>query len=127
MLHTRMLLSCLCDADYLTTASHENEDVLKLAEEIPLNASNILNKLTSYRNKIASSSSANPKINRIREKIYTDCLGETLIVNNLTFTQESDRVDNIRVIAETQDIIVGSSRFLLCCHILVQIGQNISL
>ena len=40
---------------------------------------------------------------------------ETLIVDDLTFTQELDGLTDIGIIDQTQDIVVSSARLLFCC------------
>ena len=55
-----------------------------------------------------------------------DSLTEALIVHYLPLAQEPYRIDYIGVVDETKDVIVGQSRFLLCCNILVQVGENIA-
>lgn len=74
MLHSRMLLSCLCDADYTATASHYDEEVLKQAEEVPLEAEYILEQLDSYREDIIKKSNADNKMVLIRNEVYESCL-----------------------------------------------------
>lgn len=74
MLHARMLLSCLCDADYTASASHEDENVLKLAEEKPIDATVIMENLTAYRKKIKERSIADVKLNRIRDEVFDSCI-----------------------------------------------------
>lgn len=41
---------------------------------------------------------------------------EALIVHDFALTQEADWVQDIRVVAETDDVIVGRAGFLLCCN-----------
>lgn len=49
MLHARMLLSCLCDADYTATASHYDNSVISKSEEHTINAKAILESLLKYK------------------------------------------------------------------------------
>ena len=37
-------------------------------------------------------------------------------MNDLAFAEEADRVGNVAVIAEAQDVIIGQARLLLCCN-----------
>lgn len=74
MLHCRMLLSCLCDADYTATASHKDEDILEKAEDIALDAKTVLENLSSYRDKIIAGSSADSELNDIRNTVYESCI-----------------------------------------------------
>ena len=41
---------------------------------------------------------------------------EPLEVDDLPLPQEADHVVHIRVITETQDIVIGEAGFLLCCN-----------
>lgn len=43
------------------------------------------------------------------------CFAEALKMDNLPFPQEADSIVDIRVVAETEDIVVGDAGFLLCC------------
>lgn len=74
MLHTRMLLSCLCDADYTATASHENETLFTEANEKELNAVAILHSIEDYKADISRKSKADSKLNQIRDHVYQSCL-----------------------------------------------------
>ncbi len=75
MLHTRMLLSCLCDADYTASASHEDENIFDLAKhENKVDAALILEKLTEYRADIKARSHSNSELNNIRDIVYENCI-----------------------------------------------------
>ena len=74
MLHARMLLSCLADADYTASASHEDEEVYGKISDVPLDADRILDRLEDYRSRIISFSQADELINRLRNSVYEDCL-----------------------------------------------------
>ena len=56
-----------------------------------------------------------------------NCLTETLEVNNFPGTQELNDVIHIRVVADSQNIIVGSASLLLCGQIFRQISNWITL
>ena len=74
MLHARMLLSCLCDADYTATASHYDSSIKIDSEEHSANAEMILDKLIKYKENISRNSSSDPELNMIRESVFNDCL-----------------------------------------------------
>jgi CRISPR-associated helicase Cas3 len=74
MLHCRMLLSCLCDADYTASASHEDENVLKLAKDNTIDAGLVMERLTAYREEIKKRSKADDKLNRLRNEVYDSCV-----------------------------------------------------
>ena len=57
----------------------------------------------------------------------THSLAEALVVDYLALAEEPDNVVYVGVIAKTQDIVVGDSCLLLCCKILVEVGEGISL
>ena len=45
------------------------------------------------------------------------CFAKALEVHDLPLTQEPDCVVHIRVIAETQDVVIGESGLLLWCDL----------
>ena len=47
-------------------------------------------------------------------------------MDDLPLPQEADGCDDIGVIDETKDVIVGSAGFLLGGHILAQVGDGIT-
>ncbi|MDD6269899.1 MAG: CRISPR-associated helicase Cas3' [Oscillospiraceae bacterium] len=75
MLHTRMLLSCLCDSDYSATASHEDESIFEQALcENKIDADYFLQILTQFRNKIKAESNSDSELNLIRDEVYECCV-----------------------------------------------------
>lgn len=42
------------------------------------------------------------------------------------FAKEADRVGNVTVVAEAQDVIVGQPRLLLCCKVLGKVGNGVA-
>ena len=48
-------------------------------------------------------------------------------MNDLSLPQEFDHVVDVRVVAQTQDIVIGDPGFLLCRQILCQIGDQVAL
>lgn len=63
MLHARMLLSCLADADYTALAMHYNTDIYDKSTGECLNPEQILNSLELYRQNVKKNSAADSKIN----------------------------------------------------------------
>lgn len=51
---------------------------------------------------------------------------ETLEMVNFPLTEESDRISNFLVLDNTENVIVGGSRFLLCCQIFEQIRDRVT-
>ena len=45
----------------------------------------------------------------------TQAFTETLVVDDLTLTQELDRFTDVGIVDQTQDVIVSSARLLFCC------------
>lgn len=68
MLHTRMVFSCLVDADY--TASADMEDP---GESAPLNADALLERLYAYCDNTRRRSTAAPEVNRLRDSVFERC------------------------------------------------------
>lgn len=73
MLYTRMLFSCLVDADYSVSASDENEDYLEKTTDDSFDPKELLTRLNSYRDGIRKSSKANGMLNAIRDVFYDQC------------------------------------------------------
>ena len=73
MLYTRMLFSCLVDADYSVSASDLNEDYLEETTNTCFNARELLKRLTAYRDVIRKNSRANERLNAIRDDFYEYC------------------------------------------------------
>ena len=48
-------------------------------------------------------------------------------MHDLSGSQESDRVDDVRIVTEAEDIIIGRSRLLLRRHRLMQVGDRVAL
>lgn len=74
MLHTRMLLSCLADADYSASAMHNDEDYIEKSTNGKLDPERILQNLNKYRENIKNNSSADAELNKIRDSVYNDCI-----------------------------------------------------
>lgn len=73
MLDTRMLFSCLVDADYSISASDDNPDYLTKNTSEPLDAVSAIESLDAYRKQIQEKSTADSELNKIRDKVYADC------------------------------------------------------
>ena len=73
MLYTRMLFSCLVDADYSVSASDENEDYLEKSTEESFDPKELLTCLNAYRNEIRKKSNANGMLNTIRDVFFEQC------------------------------------------------------
>lgn len=73
MLDTRMLFSCLVDADYSVSASDDDPDYLTKNADAPLDAVSAMAALDAYRKQIQKKSTADRELNQIRDKVYADC------------------------------------------------------
>lgn len=73
MLYTRMLFSCLVDADYSISASDKDPQYLQETERIPFEAGVWLEKLLAYQGELAGQSFAEPSLNRIRNELFEQC------------------------------------------------------
>ena len=54
-------------------------------------------------------------------------LAEALEVHDFSFPQKTDGVSHVRIVAETEDVVVGGAGFLLRRHVLRQVGDGIPL
>lgn len=73
MLWTRMIFSCLVDADYSISACDENPDYLKETGSIAFDPGVILKELYSFREKIRKGSNADKRLNEIRDSVFKQC------------------------------------------------------
>lgn len=67
MLHTRLLFSCLVDADYSASAGILERDAHLLCPEF------LLERLEVYRQQIQADSKSDPELNRLRTQVYDRC------------------------------------------------------
>lgn len=73
MLFTRMLFSCLVDADYSVSASGENPNYLSESEITDFDPNALLGSLYTYQNGIRKDSEANPETNQLRDEVFNQC------------------------------------------------------
>lgn len=73
MLFTRMLFSCLVDADYTVSAMEENEIYADVSEVTEFDAESQLSSLRQFVEGIRSGSSADSKLNQLRDELYVRC------------------------------------------------------
>ena len=73
MLYTRMLFSCLVDADYTASAINEDPTYLDHAEKRRFDPSALLDKLYAYRNDIKRNSTADQTLNSYRDQVFEQC------------------------------------------------------
>lgn len=53
-------------------------------------------------------------------------LAETLEVYYFTFTQVADGVADFRVFYQAENVFIGTSSFLFCCHVFCQVRDGVS-
>jgi CRISPR-associated helicase Cas3 len=73
MLYTRMLFSCLVDADYSISASDKQENYLEETECKDFEPETLLQKLYEHRETICRASNADREVNRIRDRLFERC------------------------------------------------------
>ena len=73
MLDTRMLFSCLVDADYSISASDAQPDYLLKNSGPPLDAEAALQTLQGHCAALRVSSNADPKLNALRDEVFARC------------------------------------------------------
>ena len=73
MLFTRMLFSCLVDADYTVSAMEEDETYADVSEVTEFDAESQLSSLRLFAESIRSGSSADSKLNQLRDELYERC------------------------------------------------------
>jgi CRISPR-associated helicase Cas3/CRISPR-associated endonuclease Cas3-HD len=88
MLYTRMLFSCLVDADYSISASDNQENYLEETEDNHFEPEKLLQKLYEYRETIRCVSSADREVNQIRDCLFERCgeVGDRLESGLFTLT-----------------------------------------
>ena len=73
-LFTRMLLSCLVDADYSDSCEWENKGSFEESESKPLKTAELIKELDKFIKEIQDKSNDNKKINEIRNKVLANCI-----------------------------------------------------
>ncbi|MBQ4312835.1 MAG: CRISPR-associated endonuclease Cas3'', partial [Clostridia bacterium] len=73
MLYTRMVFSCLVDADYSVSAMEDNCDYSADTDAPALDVRDCLRRLYAYRDAIRKSSAANDDVGEIRNQVFEQC------------------------------------------------------
>lgn len=73
MLYTRMLFSCLVDADYTASAMNDDSAYIDRAEDSCFDPQMLLEKLYAYCSGIRQSSTADKALNRYRDQVFEQC------------------------------------------------------
>jgi CRISPR-associated helicase Cas3/CRISPR-associated endonuclease Cas3-HD len=74
MLQTRMLYSCLVDADYSATEEFYDEAYLQKASGEPLQPKNLLKSLQKHRDEVRANSTSDKALNAMRDRLYDECV-----------------------------------------------------
>lgn len=131
MLHTRMLLSCLCDADYTSTASHEDEALFEQAiHENRIDAELVLRRIEEYRKGIKARSNSDSRLNEIRDKVYESCLKAGAMPPGLfTLTAPTGTGKTLALFAFAAEHAkqYGKSRIIIVLPFLSVISQNVKI
>lgn len=53
-------------------------------------------------------------------------LAEALEMDHFSFAQEPDHVVHVRIVAETENVVVGFACLLFCCHVFTQVSDHIT-
>ena len=73
MLRTRMLYSCLVDADYTVSARDDAPDDATPEEVPPLDAAALLEQLYAYCQQLREGSRSDPALNQLRNELFAQC------------------------------------------------------
>lgn len=73
MLYTRLLFSCLVDADYTASAMNDDNAYLAHAEDSCFDPLMLLEKLYAYCRDIRQASTADKTLNRYRDQVFKQC------------------------------------------------------
>ena len=57
---------------------------------------------------------------------YVQALAKALEVYDFSLSEEAERIEQSGVIRKGHKVLVGCSGFLLCCHILVNVGDRVT-
>lgn len=73
MLYTRMLFSCLVDADYSVSASDTDPQYMQKTERLQFKAGLWLEELLAYQRELHEQSVSEPSLNQIRNELFEQC------------------------------------------------------
>ena len=73
MLYTRMIFSCLVDADYSISASDNNKNYLKESECTAFQPELLCERLYCYMKRLRQHSDADNALNRMRDQVFEQC------------------------------------------------------
>ena len=73
MLYSRMIFSCLVDADYTASALDKNSEYLVNSEINSFDSGAVLRALYAYRDKVREKSKADARLNELRDSVFEQC------------------------------------------------------
>lgn len=73
MLYTRLLFSCLVDADYTASAMNDDSTYLDRAEDCYFDPQALLETLYAYCGSIRQASTADKILNQYRDQVFEQC------------------------------------------------------
>lgn len=128
MLYTRILFSCLVDADYSVSAWEDDHDYFRKTEEAPLDAEACLKRLYAFRDGIRHNSTANTDLNRIRDLVFAQCgtCGETELGRLFTLTAPTGTGKTLALLhfALRHALAAGKRRIIIVLPFLTLAEQN---
>ncbi|MGN1456601.1 MAG: CRISPR-associated helicase Cas3' [Acutalibacteraceae bacterium] len=83
MLLYRMLYSCLVDADWSSSAEHNNKNYLKETSGGKLDCDRLIDSLNKYRAKLKAKSSSASSINNVRDILFEECVRASKLASGL--------------------------------------------
>lgn len=128
MLYTRMLFSCLVDADYSVSAYENDEDYFEKTENIHFNGKDWLEHLYEKRNSLRNTSTAASYLNQIRDQVFEECgnAGETCQEGLFTLTAPTGTGKTLALLhfALRHCIAANKKRIILVLPYLTLAEQN---
>ena len=128
MLYTRMLFSCLVDADYSVSAWEADHSYFQTYEDIPLDAQDCLNRLNLYRDQLRNNAKSNSEINRIRDLVFERCgaCGEAEAGGLFTLTAPTGTGKTLALLhfALRHALATGKRRIIIVLPFLTLAEQN---
>ncbi|MGN1013945.1 MAG: CRISPR-associated helicase Cas3' [Butyricicoccus sp.] len=127
MLFSRMLFSCLVDADYSVSASDEDPEYFNQTEKTDFDVQQVLNQLYAYRERVRQKSDADSSLNCLRDELFEQCgrMGEkTDSLFTLTAPTGTGKTLALFHFALRHCIATGKRRIIIVLPFLTLTEQN---
>lgn len=128
MLYTRMLFSCLVDADYSVSAWEADHSYFQTYDDISLDAQDCLTRLNLYRDRLRNNAQSNSEINRIRDLVFERCgaCGESEDSGLFTLTAPTGTGKTLALLhfALRHALATGKRRIIIVLPFLTLAEQN---